>query len=91
MLEFDEALGRRKSPYIIRYGESQYFVAIGVAGLMEALEVLMALYYIYDIEYPGAIINFMLFLEKYLVKLRCQSGNFSGSAVAVITDLKNSN
>ena len=77
-MEFDKALGRRKSPYVIRYGESQYFVAaektaIEVAGLTEALEVLIALYYIYDIEYPGAIINFMLFLEKYLVKLRCQS------------------
>ena len=68
-MEFDKALGRRKSPYIIRYGQSQYFVAaektaIEVAGLTD---------YIYDIEYPGAIINFMLFLEKYLVKLRCQS------------------
>ena len=64
-MEFDEALGRRKSPYIIRYGESQYFVAIGVAGLMEALEVLMALYYIYDIEYPGAIINFVILGELF--------------------------
>ena len=85
------------TPYVVHFGEAdsgqQFFVVcekvlVTEAGsFIEAMVALMAVYYIFDIAYPKACTNTLLFVEKFLLKITT-GPQISQASMRTVSDIQ---
>lgn len=82
------------TPYMIQCNSKQHFIAVEkaiyceVKSFTQSLIVIMALYYVFDLAYPNACKNTLLFLEKFIFDIKT-GPPLSKAALAAITDISN--